>query len=245
MDGNSALLAGTSLGIILSTFAGGSVEMVEMSTIVLGVGATRGWKSTLIGAASGLVILLLIVAGLGAEIKHIPIHWLRLVVGALLLTFGLSWLRKAVLKNAGIKKSKSKQKAPSKKQAKFGVEDWYAFTLAFKGTLLEGLEIVFIVLTFGASSGYLLPALIGGGAAVIIIAAASVLVRNKIAQIPEKILKFIVGILLTSFGTFWAAEGAYVYWPGNDIFIIVLIIFFLGLALGYVKLAKKGAAVNV
>lgn len=233
------LSGGTTWGIVISTFIACCVEMIEVSTIVVGVGRIRGWKSTLIGSGTGLVILAAIIFILGSQISNIPIHWLRLVVGALLLTFGLNWLRKAILAYVYDKKESEDDDYKGRKESKFGVSDWYAFTVAFKGTLLEGLEIVFIVLTFGASSGNLWPALIGGVAAVVIISVAAIFAKNWIADIPERVLKFVVGVLLATFGTFWASEGAYANWPFGDWFLIILVAYYLALAIGLVAVGRK------
>lgn len=246
MHSIGGLLKSSTIGILLSTFIASSVEMVEMSTIVLGVGTTRGWRSTLIGGGVGAAILFLIIIILGPQISRIPIHWLRLIVGFLLLSFGLNWLRKAIVRiGKGGGEEEEGKTDKRKKEEKFGITDWYSFTLAFKGTLLEGLEIVFIVLTFGAAAGNFTLSFIGGGAAVIIVGIAAFLVKEKISEIPNRILKFIVGVLLTTFGTFWASKGVYVQWPGQNISLIVLAAFFLVVAYGYVLTVKKGMIRNI
>jgi len=201
------------------------VEAVEALTIVLAVGTTRGWRSTLQGMAAGLVVLAVVVVVLGPALTVIPLQALRLVVGALLLMFGLGWLRKAVLRAGGFKALHddtaiyARQVGAARDAERRGgrlVSDGYAFTLAFKGVLLEGLEVAFIVITFGANQGSIPLAVLGAALAVVAVAVTGVLVRAPLARVPENTMKLVVGIMLTSFGIFWAAEGAGVAWPGGD-----------------------------
>lgn len=208
------------------------VEAVEALTIVLAVGTTRSWRATWQGVSAGLGVLAMIVAVLGPALTAIPINDLRLVVGALLLVFGLQWVRKAVLRASGLKATHDEarifaeqtSRAEAAAAGRRGlVPDWYAFTVAFKGVLLEGLEVAFIVLTFGASQGSLLLAVTAAVSAVVVVLAVGVAVRRPLSQVPENSLKFGVGVLLTSFGTFWAGEGAGVDWPGSDAAILVLL----------------------
>lgn len=237
-----SIFSGSSASVLATTFIACSVEMLEVDTIVVGVGTARGWKSTVIGTASGLVILVAVALGLGATIRSLPLHWLRLVVGFLLLSFGLGWLRKAVTAYASGDEEDEGQVDNSRgKQSRFAVDDWYAFTLAFKGTLLEGLEIVFITITFGASSGSWTAAWIGAAAAVIIMAGIAFFVRSKIAEVPNRMLKFVVGVLLTTFGVFWSAEGAFVKWPYDTVSLAPLVVVVFVVALGYVQLARWSA----
>src|SRR2546430_2119441 len=192
--------------------------------------------------AVALAVLAAIVAALGPTITLLPLTALRLVVGALLAIFGLQWLRKAILRATGYKSLHDEASAYLREVAaakaaatssRGRVHDWYAFTLAFKGVLLEGLEVIFIVITFGANQRNVGAAVIGAAAAVIVVAVTGVLVRAPLAKVPENALKFAVGIMLTSFGIFWGAEGAGVAWPGNDPALLVLVpVVALG-ALGY------------
>ena len=219
--------------IVLGAFLASGVEMVEALTIVLGVGIVRGWRSPLIGAGAATLALAVLVAALGPALTVIPIHVLRLVVGALLLAFGLQWLRKAVLRAGGWMAQRDEGVAFLREQeqaAAAGTEeraglDWYAFTVAFKGVLLEGLEVVFIVISFGSAQGELGPAAAGAAVAVVLVGLAGVLVRGPLERVPENTLKYAVGLLLTSFGCFWAAEGAGVDWPGDELSLPVLIAF--------------------
>jgi uncharacterized membrane protein len=219
--------------IVAGAFLASAVEMVEAVTIVIGVGVVRGWRSPLIGAGAAVLVLAVLVAALGPALTVIPIHVLRLVVGALLLAFGLQWLRKAVLRSGGAMAQRDEGAAFIREQeeaAAAGSEeraglDWYAFTVSFKGVLLEGLEVVFIVISFGSAQGKLGLAAAGAAAAVVVVVLAGVLVRGPLERVPENTLKYAVGLLLTSFGCFWAAEGAGVDWPGDELSLPVLIVF--------------------
>ena len=207
------------------------VESVEATTIVLAAGTTREWRSTLIGVGCGLATLAVVVVVLGPALALLPLGVLRVVVGFLLLVFGMQWLRKAILRAAGYKSLHDEaaifrtevEAARSATLTRRGaVSDWYAFTLAFKGVLLEGLEVVFIVLTFGANSGNIGLAALAAVAAVVLVAAAGIAVRAPLARVPENGMKFIVGVMLTAFGTFWSVEGAGATWPGGDATLLVL-----------------------
>jgi uncharacterized membrane protein len=228
--------------LFLSSFLASAVEMVEALTIVLAVGLTRGWRSTLIGAGVALVALAVIVAALGPALSLIPLSSLRLVVGFLLLVFGLQWLRKAVLRAGGYRALHDEDAAfrEETELARSGARteraglDWYAFTLSFKGVLLEGLEVAFIVLTFGTSQGNVPLAAVGAVAAFVIVAGVGVAVRAPLSRVPENLIKFGVGVMLTTFGIFWGAEGAGIEWPGGDAAILVVLAFVLVSAVGLV-----------
>jgi uncharacterized membrane protein len=240
----------TALPLVLTVFVACAVEAIEALTIVLAAGLTREWRSTFQGMAVALVVLAAVVAVLGPTITLLPLTALRLVIGALLAIFGLQWLRKAILRGAGYKAlhdeagaylrevAAAKVAAPSSRR---GVSDWYAFTLSFKGVLLEGLEVVFIVITFGASQHDVGAAVIGAAAAVVVVAATGFAVRAPLARVPENALKFAVGIMLTSFGTFWGAEGAGISWPGNDGALLVLVPLVALVSLGYTALLRRTA----
>ena len=204
------------LPLILTVFVACAVEAIEALTIVLAAGITREWKSTFQGMAVALVVLAVITAAVGPAITYLPLTALRLVIGALLAIFGLQWLRKAVLRATGYKALHDEASAylrevtaaeTAARESKRGVSDWYAFTLAFKGVLLEGLEVVFIVITFGASQKNIGAAVIGAAAAIVVITVTGIAVRAPLTKVPENWMKFAVGIMLTSFGTFWGAEG--------------------------------------
>lgn len=219
----------TGIGLVLlTTFLASAVEAIEMVTIVIGVGATRGWRSTLTGAAAGFMILALTVVVLGAALSAIPIGPLRILVGALLLLFGLQWFRKGIVRVADNGLSGYRGHASDIESAPGTGVDWTAFVLSFKGVVLEGLEIALIVVSFGASAGQLVPAIFAGAAAVVVIGAVGFAITRLVARIPRSLLQLIVGNMLTSFGTFWALEGLGVSWPQSD-FDIALLVAFYGL----------------
>jgi uncharacterized membrane protein len=215
----------TNGALFLAVFLACAVEAVEALTIVLAAGATRSWRSAGLGVGAALLLLAVIVAALGPALTAIPLSALRLVVGGLLLIFGLQWLRKAILRASGHKalhdenaiyatEVAAAQTAPA--QTRWAVTDWYAFTLSFKGVTLEGLEVVFIALTFGANQHNVPLAAIAAAAAVVAVTAVGFAVRAPLARVPENTLKFIVGVMLTAFGVFWGSEGAGAHWPGSD-----------------------------
>jgi uncharacterized membrane protein len=219
--------------LVLSAFLASAVEMVEALTIVLAAGVARGWRSSLTGVGAATLALAVIVGALGPALTVIPIGALRLVVGALLLVFGLQWLRKAILRASGFKALHDEdaifatelEQARTAARVERGGMDWYGFTLAFKGVLLEGLEVAFIVLTFGSSQGSIPLAAAGAGAALVIVAGVGIAVRAPLARVPENTMKFAVGIMLTTFGIFWAAEGAGAHWPGSDAALLGVLAF--------------------
>lgn len=223
------MTASTTL-LLVAVFLASVVEMVEAATIVVAVGVTRGWRSALIGVGAGLVALAVVVAALGPALTAIPLSALRLAVGGLLLVFGLGWLRKAILRAGGVtalhnedQSFRAHREAAREAAVAAGRLDTYGFTLSFKGVLLEGLEVVFIVITFGANQKQIGLAALGALAAVVVVLAVVLVVRAPLSRVPENSMKFVVGALLTSFGTFWGAEGAGVSWPGGDIALAVLI----------------------
>ncbi len=241
----------TALPLVLTVFVACAVEATEALTIVLASGLTREWRSTVQGMAVALVVLAVVVAAVGPALTLVPLSALRLVVGALLAIFGVQWLRKAILRATGYTSlhdeagAYRREVAAAKAAAvtsRRGVGDWYAFTLSFKGVLLEGLEVVFIVITFGDNQRNLGAAVIGAAAAVIVVAAAGAAVRAPLARVPENALKFAVGIMLTSFGVFWGAEGTGVSWPGNDVALLVLGPAVAVASLGYTVLLRQRAA---
>ncbi len=230
----------TGAGIVLvTTFLASSVEAIEMVTIVLGVGATRGWRSTLIGAGAGFAVLAVAIAVLGLALTAIPIGPLRLLVGALLLLFGLQWYRKGIARVAanglaGYSWHQTDDDVPPTTGM-----DWTAFLLSFKGVLLEGLEVAFIVVTFGVAARQLGPAVVAGTVAVVVVGGIGLALNRLVARIPRSLLQLIVGTLLTSFGTFWALEGLGVNWPQSDLDIALLLVFYALVALGYMGLERR------
>jgi uncharacterized membrane protein len=237
--------------VVLGAFLASAVEMVEALTIVLAVGVTRGWRSVAIGVATAFGTLAALIAALGPALTAIPLSVLRVVVGAVLLTFGLQWLRKAILRAAGIRPLHDEdaiyaQEVQESRDAARTVRarlDWYSFTLAFKGVLLEGLEVVFIVVSFGSTGGHLGLAAAGAGGALVIVAGVGALVHRPLSRVPENSLKFAVGVMLSAFGVFWGGEGVGVSWPGEDLALLALIGFFAVLALALVADLKRRPAV--
>lgn len=233
--------------LIASAFLASAVEFVEALTIVLAAGVTRGWRSALAGLGAATVALAVIVAALGPALTLIPISALRLVVGALLLAFGLQWLRKAILRASGYKPlhdeaaifARELEEARTAQGGQRAGLDWYGFTLAFKGVLLEGLEVAFIVVTFGSAQGRIDLAALGAGGALVLVVIVGVLVRAPLARVPENTLKFAVGVMLTTFGIFWATEGAGAHWPGGDASLPVVLAFVIALSAGSVALLRR------
>ncbi len=218
------------MGLAVSVFLACTVEAVEALTIVLAVGTTRSWSSALSGVGAAALTLAAIVAALGPALTALPIDVLRVGVGGLLLVFGLQWLRKAVLRAAGVKAKHDEQEtfreetaAAHAAGARHRGFDGYAFTVAFKGVLLEGLEVAFIVLTFGANQNRVPLAAAAAALAVLVVAAAGVAARAPLARVPENAMKFAVGVMLTSFGMFWGAEGAGASWPGGDAALLAIV----------------------
>jgi uncharacterized membrane protein len=215
-------VSGAQLSLALSVFLACAVEAVEAFTIVLAVGTTRRWSAALAGVGAATLVLAVLIAALGPALTSLPLGVLRVVVGGLLLTFGLQWLRKAILRAAGAK-------AKHDEEAIFATEradaeavpaaagfDGYAFAISFKAVLLEGLEVAFIVLTFGANQHDVGLAAAAAAVAILAVLAAGLALRAPLARVPENGMKFVVGVLLTSFGIFWGAEGAGASWPGGE-----------------------------
>ena len=236
--------------LFITVFAACAVEGVEAVTIVLAAGLPRGWRSALAGLGVAIVVLAAIVAALGPALTVVPIDALRLVVGGLLLAFGLQWLRKAILRASGYKalhdeeevfarELREAETAPREERA--GV-DWYGFLLSFKGVLLEGLEVAFIAVTLGSSEHNVGLAAAAAGAAVALVAVVGIAVHAPLTRVPENALKYGVGVMLTTFGTFWGAEGAGVEWPGGDAAILAVLAFTLGASLALVAALKRRQA---
>ena len=228
--------------VLITAFLASSVEAIEMVTIVVGVGATRGWRSTLLGAAAGFVVLAVVVAFFGLAVSAIPIGPLRLVIGALLLVFGLQWLRKGVVRVAARGFAGMQVEANQDTDVWTGTGvDWTAFVLSFKGVLLEGLEVAFIVVSVGATAGQLGVAVYGGAAALLVVGAVGAVLSRFVARIPRSFLQLVVGILLTTFGSFWATEGLGVSWPGGDVAILGLLAVYLLTAAINIAVERRGA----
>jgi uncharacterized membrane protein len=233
--------------LVASAFLASAVEMVEALTIVLASGLARGWRSSLTGVAAATVALAVIVAALGPALTVVPLSALRLVVGSLLLVFGLQWLRKAILRASGYKAlhdedaifARELAEAEHAERVERAGLDWYGFTLSFKGVLLEGLEVAFIVLTFGSTQGSIPLAAVGAAAAIVLVAGVGVAVRAPLARVPENAMKFAVGLMLTTFGIFWGAEGAGADWPGSDAALPGVLAFVAALSVVLVRLLRR------
>ena len=225
-------MSGPQLSLAISVFLASAVEAVEAFTIVLAVGGTRRWSSALLGVGAAALALAVLVAVLGPALTVLPIGALRLVVGGLLLIFGLQWLRKAILRAGGVRALHDeeaifeREAAAAQGAAQGEGVDRYAFAIAFKAVLLEGLEVAFIVLTFGANQGDVPLAALAAVLAVLVVLAAGMAARAPLARVPENAMKFAVGVLLTSFGIFWGSEGAGASWPGGDAVLPPLVLLF-------------------
>jgi uncharacterized membrane protein len=232
--------------LFAAVFLACAVEGVEAVTIVLAAGITRGWRSAWAGVGVAGLALAAFVAVLGPALTALPINALRLVVGGLLLVFGLQWLRKAILRASGFKALHDEEAIFARQVAELraaGAEprgiDPFGFTVSFKGVLLEGLEVAFIVVTFGSNQHNVPLAVVAAVAAVLVVVAAGFAAHAPLSRVPENTLKFAVGVMLTTFGMFWGAEGAGADWPGGDAAILVLIAFTLATALGLVVLLRR------
>jgi Ca2+/H+ antiporter, TMEM165/GDT1 family len=249
------------IGLVLSTFIASGVEFVEALTIVLAIGVTRGWRSALWGVAAAVTALAVITLLAGyALVQWFPKTSLELVVGMLLLIFGVQWLQKAILRSAGLKALHDEDQAFAEERdaARAGAAaeryslDWYAFVVSFKGVFLEGLEVVFIVITFGASAGSVPLAAAAAAAAAVLVVAAGLMAHRPLSGVPENTLKFTVGLMLSTFGTFWLVEGLGAFapdgqsieWPGGSWAIFALFALWLVTARATVLVLRRETAVR-
>ena len=240
-------MSGTDVGLALAVFLACTVEAVEALTIVLAVGITRSWRSTFVGIGAAVILLGGVTAALGPALTALPLDVLRVAVGGLLLVFGLQWLRKAILRASGHKALHDERELSAARAAgrPAGRIDPYSFTISFKGVFLEGLEVIFIVLTFGANQHRVGLAAAAAGVAVALVVIAGVAIHAPLARVPENTMKFAVGVMLTSFGTFWGAEGAGAHWPGGDAALLAVIAGILLCALAAVAVMRgRRAAVS-
>jgi uncharacterized membrane protein len=237
----------TAAPAVIAAFLASLVEAIEAMTIVLAVAVVRGVRPALTGSAGGLAVLAGLVLALGPALDTVPLAALQLAIGVLLLLFGLRWLRKAILRAAGVialhdedasfaKEAKELRGASLRHEQRL---DWLAGLAAFKAVVLEGLEVVFIVIAVGAGRGLIGPASLGAAVACSLVVAGAIAMRRPLAQVPENQLKFVVGVMLSSFGLFWTGEGLGVAWPGSDLAILVLIVLFLATALGLVEMLRR------
>lgn len=246
-------------GLLLATFIACVVEMVEATTIVMAMGFTRGWRSTMAGSATALVALAAVTSVAGyALTSWLPESALQLAIGGLLLIFGLQWLRKAILRSSGRKAVHDedqiyRDEVETAEAAGRTATGWdmFGFMVSFKGVFLEGMEVVFIVITFGLNAHQVPTAAAGAAAAVVLVLVVAAVLRRPLSMIPENLLKYGVGLLLASFGTYWAVEGIGIFrggqrslaWPGNDIAILgLLAVWFVLSRVLIAALRKPGVA---
>ncbi|MFZ1991237.1 MAG: hypothetical protein WAW96_15870 [Alphaproteobacteria bacterium] len=237
---------------ITAAFAASAVEFVEAFTIVLAVSTLRGWRPAAAGTAAAVAILALLVAALGPLLGVVPLHLMQFIIGVLLLLFGMGWLRKAILRAAGIIAlhnedvifAEERALLEAEVQSRKASQDWIAGIAAFKAVLLEGLEVVFIVIAVGAGRHLIGPASIGAAAALGLVLIAGVLVHKPLSRVPENTLKFAVGVMLSSFGAFWTGEGLGISWPGGDLMLIAIVALFLVTGLSAASALRKPGVVS-
>ncbi|HEY1942606.1 MAG TPA: hypothetical protein VGH40_10840 [Roseiarcus sp.] len=233
--------------VMTAVFLASLVEAVEALTIILAVATVRGWRPAGVGALAGLISLAVIVLALGPALEIVPLRLLQLAIGILLLLFGMRWLRKAILRAAGVLALHDEEKAFAATTAELRREgaaaaqraDWLAGVASYKAVLLEGLEVVFIVIAVSAGRGLLLPASVSALAACALVAVAGLIVYRPLARVPENTLKFAVGVMLSAFGVFWTGEGLGVPWPGEDLAIVVFVALFLATGLVSISLVQR------
>jgi uncharacterized membrane protein len=235
---------------VIAAFLGSLVEFVEALTIVLAVGIVRGWRPALVGTAAGIVLLAVLVLLIGPLLGQIKIEILQLVVGVLLLLFGMRWLRKAILRAAGIIPLHDEAAAFATEAAQLRAAgpvatlmlDPIAVATTFKAVVLEGIEVVFIVIAVGTAGGMLVPASLGAAAAGVVVIVLGLALHRPLARVPENALKLSVGVLISAFGIFWIGEGLGFRWPGDDFAIVAMAVLLLGAALGAAHMARAHLA---
>lgn len=240
----------TAAPAVTAAFLASIVEFVEAFTIVLAVATIRGWRPALLGTGAGIALLAILVLAFGPLLELVPIATLQLVIGVLLLLFGLRWLRKAILRYAGIIALHDEEKAFAKQEADLRADrgqpshlDWIAGLAAFKAVVLEGLEVVFIIIAVGAGNGLMVPASLGAAGALVLVLLIGVAVHRPLSRVPENALKFGVGIMLSAFGTFWTGEGLGVEWPGADLSILAFLVTYLAFGAAAVFLLRRTSRV--
>ena len=243
------MITTTFMTAMSAAFLGALVEVVEAFTIILAV-SLRGWRPALLGTLAGLAALAIMIAVLGPALRLIPLQALQFVVGALLLLFGLRWLRKAILRSIGHIALRDEDAAfvahtrelSAAEQLRSASLDWIAGLAAFKAVLIEGTEVVFIVIAVGAGNGLLWPASLGALSAAVLVLAVGALAHRPLSRVPENALKFAVGVMLSAFGLFWVGEGLGVHWPGEDLSILAFVVLFLGVAGALILAGRAGSA---
>jgi len=246
------MFTGSTVLLMVTVMAASAVEAVEALTIILASGITHGWRSTWEGAIVAFFALAAVVGVLGTTIiHHVDIDVLRVIVGTLLLIFGMQWITKAILRSSGFKAphdeakiyEKEVEELKKEKHIRHGKRDSIAFVVSFKGVFLEGMEVVMIVITFGLSNGndysQLKYAVLGAVIAIAVIAVIGAAVAKPLSKVPENTLKLGVGIILVSFGMFWMGEGAGVKWPMSDVFILILAAIIAATTFGLIGYFKR------
>jgi uncharacterized membrane protein len=232
---------------VTAAFLASLVEAVEAATIVLAAATLRGWWPAVVGALAGLLLLAIVIAALGPALNHVPIHVLQLVIGVLLLLFGMRWLRKAILRAGGVIPLRDELRIYAAEKAEIltharrypAQQDWLAGVTSFKAVVLEGLEVAFVVIAVGAGRDTHLPASIGAIAACLLVCAVALAIRKPLARVPENTLKFAVGVMLSAFGVFWTGEGIGVDWPGGDFAIVAFAGLFVVTAYAAASLIRR------
>ncbi len=243
----------SSVVLVIAVFLASSVEMVEALTIVLAAGTSRSWRSALEGTFAGILVLAVLVLTLGpALLKYVPISSLRLLIGALLLIFGLQWLRKAILRSSGLKAMHNEDEVFEREVKKLKAipqiskgRDSTSFVVAFKGVFLEGLEVVIIVLTLGVSNHKLTLAAMSALSAAVVVAIIGAVVSKQLSKVPENAMKMGVGLMLVSFGSFWSGEGLGLQWPFSDGSIPILVAVYGVVTFLLVKLLSRQYQVSL
>ena len=238
-------LHSSDLVLVVAVFLACSVEMVEALTIVLAVGTTRGWRSAFEGTAVALICLGALVGIFGPTLVRVPLDWLRVFVGGVLLVFGAQWLRKSILRASGLKAQHDEDEIFAETVAELDEignradRDRLAFVMAFKGVFLEGVEVVVTVLTLGASSHRMGLAALSATVALFLVGVAGVLVGRQLSEVPENAMKMVVGVMLLSYGTFWSGEGLGIRWPGADAMLFGFVALYGAFAFGAVKTLQR------
>jgi Ca2+/H+ antiporter, TMEM165/GDT1 family len=225
----------SAIPVVSAAFLGSIVEVVEAFTVILSAATIQGWRPAMAGTVAGLIAVTAIVALLGPMLDHLPLQWLQLAIGILLLLFGLRWLRKAILRYVGVipphdetaafaKETSDLRRVAAQKRSRLR---WIAGITAFKAVLLEGLEVIFIVLAVGAGRGLIWPAALGAAGAGALVFAVGCVLHRPLTKVPENSLKFAVGVLLSSFGVFWTGEGLGITWPGSEWAFVGFVVVFL------------------
>ena len=234
------LLSPSVFGAIGSSFLASAVEIVEAFTIVLAVASLRGWRPALTGAFAAIGTLAAMVLALGPALERVPLSALQIAIGVALLLFGMGWLRKAVLRAGGVLALHDEDRIYNEERTALSTASaWAAGIASYKAVLLEGLEVVFIVIAVGAGRGLLVAASLGAFAAIVLVLTIGIIVRRPLSKAPENTLKFAVGVMMCGYGTFWTGEGLGVQWPGSDWALLGLALVFLACGLGLAAMVRR------